>query len=150
MNFADLSNLQVRADVDEIEVANVAAGQGVQFTLDAFPGKTFEGRVVSVAPSPTQRQGSTVYAALVSFTRPPGIPVRTGMAASLNITSFTKDNILLAPNRAIKTIGVRKYLTRLGPDNRAEDIPVEIGLTNGDLTEIASGIKEGDRISLPR
>jgi multidrug efflux pump subunit AcrA (membrane-fusion protein) len=150
ITFADLTNLQVRADVDEIDVANVAVGQKVQFTLDAFPGKRFEGRVGSVAPAPSQRQGSTVYSALISFTRPPEAPVRTGMAASLTITSLTKNNVLLVPNRAIKTIGSRKYVSRITGDNRTEDVPVETGLTNGEQTEIASGISEGDRIAIPR
>lgn len=150
ITYADLNTFQVRADVDEIDVANVAVGQKVQFTLDAFPGKSFEGRVNSVAPSPSQRQGSTVYPAIIGFARPPEVPVRSGMAASLTITSLTKSNVLLVPNRALKTIGSRKYLSKLGDDNRAEDVPVETGLTNGEQTEIASGLNEGDRIAISR
>lgn len=150
MTFADLTGMQVRADVDEIDVANVAVGQTVQFTLDAFPGKSFEGRVSSVAPSATQRQGSTVYSAIVNFSKAPVVNLRPGMAASLSIISLTKNNILLVPNRAIETIGSRKYLNRVTGENRTEKVVVETGLTNGDQTEIASGINEGDQIVAPR
>ncbi len=150
MTYADLTGLQVRADIDEIDVANVVVGQVVQFTLDAFPGKSFEGRVASVAPSPTQRQGSTVYPAIIAFTKAPPMSLRTGMAASLTIVSLTKSNILLVPNRSIETIGSRKYLNRIVGENRTEKVVVEVGLTNGDQTEIAAGINESDRITVPR
>ncbi len=148
--FADLNSLQVRADVDEIDVANVAVGQLVQFTLDAFPGKSFEGRVASIAPNATQRQGSTVYSSVISFTRPANVPIRPGMAANLTIVSQTKTNILIIPNRALETIGARKYVNRVVDENRTEKIPVEVGLTSGDQTEIISGLSENDRISIPK
>jgi multidrug efflux pump subunit AcrA (membrane-fusion protein) len=150
MTFADLSGMQVRADVDEIDVANVAVGQSVQLTLDAFPGKSFEGRVSSIAPSASQRSGSTVYSAIVNFTKTPDVFLRPGMAASLSIVNLTKNNILLVPNRALETIGSRRYVTRITGDNQSAKVAVETGLTNGDQTEIASGLNEGDKISVPR
>lgn len=150
ITYADLSNLQVRGDVDEIDVANVAPAQLVQISLDAFPGKNIEGRVASLAPSPTQRQGTTVYSAVITFTTSPTLPLRSGMAASLVITSTTKNDILLVPNRAVKTVGFRKYLSRPGQNSRSEDIPVETGLTNGEFTEIVKGINEGDQILIPK
>ncbi|NWJ97195.1 MAG: efflux RND transporter periplasmic adaptor subunit [Chloroflexi bacterium] len=150
ITFADLTNLQVRAEVDEIDVANVALGQTAQFTLDAFPARSFEGRLTLISPSPSQRQGSTIYPVIVAFTRVTDLTLRPGMAASLTITSFTKNNILVVPNRAIKTIGSRKYLSHFNTESRTEDLPVETGLTNGEETEIVSGISEGDRVVLSR
>ena len=150
ITFADLSGLQVRADIDEIDVANVASGQNVQFSLDAFPGRSFEGRINSLAPAATQRQGSTVYAAIVGFGKAPGVAVRPGMAASLTIISLTKNNILIVPNRAIKTIGSRKYVAHYTDESHTEDVAVETGLTSGDQTEIVTGLNEGEKIALPR
>ena len=150
ITFGDLTRLQVRADVDELDVANVAVGQSVSFNLDAFPGKSFDGQVSLVSPSPTQRTGSTVYQAVVSFTRPKDLYIRPGMAANLVITSLTRNNVLLVPNRALETIGLRKYVTLLQPDGSSTKVPVETGLTNPDQTEIISGLNEGDKINLPR
>lgn len=150
ITLGDLTRLQVRADIDELDVANVAAGQAVSFNLDAFPGQDFEGQITLVSPNPSQRTGSTVYPATVSFTRPTGLYLRPGMAANLIITSLSRNNVLLVPNRALETIGLRKYVTLIHPDNSTEKVPVETGLTNPDQTEIISGLNEGDKISLPR
>ena len=148
--FADLRQLQVRAEIDEIDVANVAAGQSVQFTLDAFPGKNFEGQVALLSPAPAQRQGSTTYPALINFKRTEDLFLRPGMAANVTITSFSRLGVLLIPNRTLETIGARKYVTKLRSDGNFEKIPVEIGLTNPDQSEIISGLVDGDQISLPR
>jgi HlyD family secretion protein len=148
--LADLNHFQVRADVDEIDVANVAVGQAVQFTLDAFPGKSFTGKVTLVASAPSQRQGSTTYTTLVSFERPADLYLRPGMAANLTITSLSRSNVLLVPNRALENIGLGKYVTRVRADGSLEKAPVETGLSNADQTEIISGLNEGDRLSIPR
>ena len=149
LTFADLTRFQVRADIDEIDVGNVAPGQSVQFSLDAFPGKAFEGRVTLISPAPSQRQGSTTYPAVVTFQRPPDLYLRPGMAANLTITSLSRSGVLVVPNRALETIGLRKYVTRARPDGSLEKIPVETGLSNPDQTEIISGLNPGDRITLP-
>lgn len=148
--IGDLSRLQVRANVDELDVGNVAVGQAVSFSLDAFPGKSFDGTVTLVYPNPTTQSGSTVYPAIVSFTRPTDLYLRPGMAANLSITSLSRNNVLLVPNRALETIGLDRYVTLLHPDGSTEKAPVQTGLTNSDQTEIVSGLNQGDRISLPR
>jgi HlyD family secretion protein len=150
ITFGDLSRLQVRADIDELDVANVAVGQAVSFNLDAFPGQDFEGQITLVSPSPSQRAGSTVYPAIVSFTRPTDLYLRPGMAANLIITSLSRNNVLLVPNRALETIGLGRYVTLIHADGSTEKVPVETGLANADQTEIISGLNDGDKISLPR
>lgn len=150
VTFGDLNRLQVRANIDELDVANVASGQAVSFNLDAFPGKSFDGKISLVSPNPSQQSGSTVYPAIVSFTRPSDLYLRPGMAANLVITSLSRNNVLLVPNRALETIGLRKYVTLLQPDGSSEKVPVETGLANPDQTEIISGLNEGDKIRLPR
>jgi RND family efflux transporter MFP subunit len=150
ITFGDLSRLQVRADIDELDVANVAVGQAVSFNLDAFPGQDFEGQITLVSPNPSQRTGSTVYPAIVSFTRPTDLYLRPGMAANLIITSLSRNNVLLVPNRALETIGLGRYVTLIHADGSTEKVPVETGLANADQTEIISGLNDGDKISLPR
>jgi RND family efflux transporter MFP subunit len=150
MVFADLKGMQIRADIDELDVPNVELGQPVTITLDAFPGRTFDGRVATLAPSSTQRQGSTVYLAIVTFNKTPEARLRPGMASTLAITSLSKTGILVVPARAIETIGLRRFVTLLKPDGSTEKVPVEVGLSNGNETEIISGLTAGDRINIPR
>lgn len=148
--LADLSKLRVRADVDEIDIANVTSGQKVSFTLDAFPAQSFEGRVGEITPSGIEKQGSTVYQVLVTLNSKPGILVRPGMAANLSITSLAKAGVLTVPSRAIETIGPRKYLTLVNSDNTTTKIEIQTGISNGSDTEILSGIKAGQQIQLPK
>jgi HlyD family secretion protein len=148
--FADLNQFQVRAEVDEIDIANVQIGQKVNLTLDAFPGRNFEGLVVSVALAPNARQGNTVYSAVIRFSQRPSLSVRSGMAASLTITSSTKTNVLTVPNRALETVGTRKFVTVPLADGKTEKVQVETGLTNGADTEIVNGLQEGTQVVIGR
>lgn len=150
ITFADLSRFQVRAEIDEIDVANVTAGLPAQFSLDAFPGRSFDGLVIQVSPAPSQRQGSTVYNGLISFNKPAELYLRPGMAANVTITSLSRSEVLLVPNRALETIGLRKYATVQRPDGGLEKVPVETGLSDPDQTEIIGGLNEGARIIIPR
>lgn len=148
LTFGDLSRLQVRAEVDEIDVANVAVGQTVQFSLDALPGKNFDGQVSLLAPAPSQRQGSTVYAAIISFSPARELAIRPGMAANLTITSLFRRNVLLVPNRTLETIGLRKYVTVQRSNGVLEKVPVETGLSNSEQTEVIYGLNENDKLVL--
>ena len=62
------------------------------------------GKIDELAPGATQKQGSTVYQATVSFTAQDGVVPREGMAANVDVTAQRKDNVLLLPNRAIVTV----------------------------------------------
>jgi HlyD family secretion protein len=148
IQFSDLKALQIRADIDELDVPNVEIGQSVMISLDAFPGKAFEGKVSNIAPISTQRQGSSSYSSIISFTQKPDIKIRIGMAASVTITSLSKKDVLLIPSRSLESIGLQKYVNLIKPDGSAEKVAVEIGITNGTETEIVKGISAGDKISV--
>jgi hypothetical protein len=106
--------------------------------------------VALVALAPNARQGNTVYSAVIRFAQRPVIAVRSGMAASLTITSSTKNNVLTVPNRAIETVGTRKFVTLQVAEDKTEKVPVETGLTNGQDTEIVGGLQEGARVVIGR
>lgn len=144
--IADLSALEILADVDEIDVANVKVGQTVDVRLDAFPGEKFTGKLVRLYPSSTPQRGSTVYSALVDFDLH-GIFVRPGMGANLKIQTVEKKNVLLVPNRAVKNVGTRKAVRVVAP-GEPRDVIVETGVTDGIQTEIVSGINEGDVVQI--
>jgi HlyD family secretion protein len=145
-SVADLSVLEIIADVDEIDVANVKVGQSVDVRLDAFPGEKFTGKLMRLYPSATPQRGSTVYSALIDFDLH-GIQVRPGMGANLKIQTVEKKNVLLVPNRAIKNVGTRKAVRVLAPGD-PRDVIVETGVTDGVQTEIVSGVNEGDVVQI--
>jgi RND family efflux transporter MFP subunit len=143
---ADLTALEIAADIDEIDVANVQVGQSVQVRFDAFPGETFSGKLTRLFPAASTLRGTTTYAAVVDFDAKDS-KVRPGMGANLKIQTVEKPGVLLVPNRALKNVGARKAVRVVAP-GEPRDVIVETGATDGNETEIVSGVNEGDQVQL--
>jgi HlyD family secretion protein len=142
--IADLTSLQIIAEVDEIDVAEVAPGQEVTIHLDAYPGQTLPGTIVSLAPAASPQRGSTVYEAVVEFDAE-GLALRLGMGANLKIITLEKEGVLLVPNRAIQPIG-RRRLAKVVDGRSIREVEVVTGLSNESETEIVEGLAEGQKI----
>ena len=142
-----MNALEIAADIDEIDVANVKVGQTVEVRFDAFPGERFTGKLARLFPAASSQRGSTVYSAVVEFDRR-NFNVRLGMGANLKILTVEKKGVLLVPNRALKNAGTRKAVRIVAP-GEPRDVIVETGVTDGNETEIVSGVSEGDQIGLP-
>ena len=144
--IADLTSLEIDADIDEIDVANVQAGQSVDIRLDAFPGEKLGGKVVRLFPAASTQRGTTTYGAIIEL-NPNNLKIRPGMGASLKIQTLENKSVLLVPNRALKNVGTRKAVHVVGP-GAPSDVIVETGSTDGNETEIVSGLSEGDLVQL--
>lgn len=142
---ADVASLRVMADIDELDIGRVSVGQVVTVTLDAYPGVKLPGSIEKLAPGATQKQGSTVYQATISFGKSEGVVPREGMAASVDVTAQRKDNVLLVPNRAVETVGDREYVT-IQEGSTTRKIEIEAGLSNNTDTEVLSGLNEGQAV----
>jgi HlyD family secretion protein len=143
---ADLTSLEINADIDEIDVANVQVGQSVDIRLDAFPGEKPSGKVIRLSPAASTQRGTTTYGAIVDLA-PNNLKIRPGMGANLKIQTIEKKSVLLVPNRALKNVGTRKAVHVLGPGEPG-DVIVEIGATDGNETEIVNGLSEGVQVQL--
>jgi len=142
--IADLTSLQIIAEVDEIDVAEIAPGQEVEIRLDAYPAHTLSGTIVSLAPAASPERGSTVYEAVVKFDAR-GLTLRLGMGANLKIITLEKEGVLLVPNQAIQPIGRRKVVKVM--DGRSiREVEVVTGLSNESDTEIIEGLAGGQKI----
>jgi HlyD family secretion protein len=146
VTLADLTQLYIRADVDEIDVAEVAPGQAVEIRLDAFPGEVLLGKVERVAPAASTQRGSTQFEAIVSLP-PNDLKLKPDMGANLKITTIEKRDVLLVPNRAVQTIGHKKVV-RVLEGGQSREIEVTVGLSNGEQTEIVKGLAEGQVVQV--
>jgi HlyD family secretion protein len=142
--IADLTSLQIIAEVDEIDVAEVAPGQEVTIRLDAYPGQTLPGTIGSLAPAASPQRSSTVYEAVVEFDAE-GLALRLGMGANLKIITLEKEGVLLVPNRAIQPIG-RRRVVKVVDGRSIREVEVITGLSNESETEIVEGLAEGQKI----
>lgn len=143
----DLSQLQVRLTVAEVDVAKIKVGQTAQMTLDALPGKTYAAKVLSVAPIATVTQGVVNYPVIVALTNNDG-QVKPGMTTNVTITVEERANVLLVPLRAVRTQGNQKIVTVVYQGQNIA-VPVTTGLSNDTSVEITSpGLQEGDQVLL--
>ena len=155
----DLTNMQVIADIDEADIGDVREGQRVSFTVDAYPDDTFEGRVTQVRQEATTESNVVTYQVVISAPNA-SLKLKPGLTASVTIYTMELNNVLSVPTKALKFTPNEKMLTEdqsikdcQGKDkvwvlegNVFKALPVTVGISNGMLTEIKSGIKAGQKV----
>lgn len=155
----DLTDMRVIADIDEADIGGVKEGQRVTFTVDAYPDDIFEGEVTQVRQEATTESNVVTYEVVISAPNN-ALKLKPGLTANVTIYTFEKNNVLAVSNRALRftpneallqkdeTISdidsPHKLWTKEGNTFKAHK--VEIGTTNGTLTEILSGVAEGTEV----
>jgi multidrug efflux pump subunit AcrA (membrane-fusion protein) len=142
MTIADLDNLEIVVNMSEVDINEIEAGQRAEITLDAVADASLAGEVSLIAPAGVQSSGVVNYPVTVALTDPSD-SVKTGMTANLNIVVDERTNVLLVPNRAVKTVNKQKTVTVLF-EGQQISVPVQVGLSDSTMTEITEGLKEGD------
>jgi HlyD family secretion protein len=97
----DLSRLQANITVDEADIGDVNEGQAVQFTVDAFPDRQFDGRVSQVRQQGVAESGVVSYTVVVEADNP-GRQLLPGMTANAEIVLEQRENVLRVPNTALR------------------------------------------------
>jgi HlyD family secretion protein len=143
----DLTHLYVDIDVSEVDIDRVEIGQPVTLTLDAIQGSEFQGSVSDIAPIGKSAGGSVNFTVTVEITEK-NEQIRPGMTAAANIAVNQLKNVLLVPNRAIRTENGKRviWVVRNGLPTK-EDIT--LGASSNSASEVVGGsLKEGDQIIL--
>jgi HlyD family secretion protein len=102
IQVADLHHLQIVVNMAEVDVTKVRVGQDAQITLDALPNAALTGKVSLIAPAGVLTQGVVNYPVTIDVTNPPA-SVKSGMTANLNVVIAQHSNVLMVPNRAVRT-----------------------------------------------
>jgi hypothetical protein len=97
----NLRDMQVEVSVDEAEVSRLRVGQKATFTVDAFPGRTFEGSVTQVRKAALNVQNVITYTALVSALNE-SQTLLPGMTANVRVITDVRENVLKVPNAALR------------------------------------------------
>jgi HlyD family secretion protein len=98
---ADLTKMQVNANIDETDVGRMRPGQAVTFTVDAYPTETFRGSVKQVRLNPTTVQNVVTYSTVIDVPNPE-LKLKPGMTASVTIEIARRENALRVPSAAIR------------------------------------------------
>src|SRR3954467_7985538 len=97
----DLSKMQIDANVAEADVGAVAVDQDVEFTVDAFPTRTFQGKVTQVRNAPITVQNVVTYDTVIGVSNPDQ-KLKPGMTANVSIVAAHRDETLKIPNSALR------------------------------------------------
>jgi HlyD family secretion protein len=93
--------MQIDANVAEADVGGVEIDQHVEFTVDAFPTRTFQGKVVQVRNAPITVQNVVTYDTVIGVSNPE-LKLKPGMTANVSIVSAHRDDALKVPNGALR------------------------------------------------
>lgn len=166
----DLSKMQIDADVAEADVGNVEVDQAVDFTVDAFPYRTFHGKVVQVRNAAKTVQNVVTYDVVIAVSNE-DLKLKPGMTANVSIVVAQREKALKLSNAALRfrppeeqakatpaaapgPAGRRgrpggkasreRTVYVLSPAGKPAPAAVKLGINDGIATEILEGLKEGD------
>ncbi len=155
----DLTDMRVIADIDEADIGGVLEGQHVVFTVDAYPDDTFDGTVTQVRQQATTESNVVTYEVVIAAPNE-SLKLKPGLTANVSIFTLEKNGVLAIPSKALRFAPNEAILAK---NQKIEDCEartkvwtfdgttfkahaVEIGTTNGTLTEILSGIALGTEV----
>ncbi|MDI6814600.1 MAG: efflux RND transporter periplasmic adaptor subunit [Dehalococcoidales bacterium] len=144
IHLIDLTTMELKVDVDELDIPRVKPGQRAIIEVDALPALPLEGEVIFVSPLAKEEAGLVLYVVKIGFDVPQGSGLRVGMSATADIVIDERSNVLLVPNRVIKQDSQGNPIVEVMVNEQIQERPVVIGISDGYQTEIVDGLKEGE------
>lgn len=167
----DLTKMQIDAAIAEADVGVVEIGQEVDFTVDAFPNRTFHGKVVQVRNAPTTVQNVVTYDTVIEVNNAE-LKLKPGMTANVSVVIAHKDDVLRLANaalryrpadapketRAVGGGGGKRPQGGKGGERRTDrtvyvlqngkpqSVQIHTGISDGVSTEVIDGLKENDAV----
>jgi len=155
----DLTKMQVDTNVSESDIGGAIEGAGASFTVDAFPKKTFQGRVTQVRQAPISVQNVITYDCVITVANP-GRLLKPGMTATAKIATGQALNVLRVPSQGLRFTPTSAVKSKGGPKTgrgrravwllragKLVEVPVTVGLDDGTFAEIKAGdLQPGDQV----
>lgn len=142
--FTMSDHLIVQANMDETDLNNVWLGQKVDVTFDSFPDTHLTGKVHEIAYDSTTVNNVTTYVVNIYLDSIPDY-IRSGISANVFLLVSDRKGVLRIPTDAITPEGTVLLVKAQGEPPVAQ--PVKVGLSDGEWTEVVSGLQEGDWIA---
>jgi HlyD family secretion protein len=150
MTEGDINQVYVQGKVDEADIAHVYMDQPARIKVESFRDRTFNGKVTKIAPLGVQKDNVTTFEVRVSIDNPGG-ELKANMTANAEILLDEHKGVLTVPENAV-LYDNQKNASVQAPDSKQKDgwrkVAVKVGLSNGSVTEIVSGLKEGQQVIL--
>jgi HlyD family secretion protein len=150
MTEGDINEVYVQGKVDEADIAHVYMAQPARIKVESFRDRIFNGKVTKIAPLGVEKDNVTTFEVRVSINNPGG-ELKANMTANAEIILDEHKGVLMVPESAVMYDNQKKASVEI-PDKKQKEgkrkVPVTVGLSNGSVTEILSGLNEGDQVVL--
>jgi HlyD family secretion protein len=150
MTEGDTTQVYVDGKVDEADIAHVYLNQPARIKVESFRDRVFQGKVTKISPMGVEKDNVTTFEVRVSIDNPGG-ELKANMTANAEILLDEHKGVLMVPENAVIYDNQKKASVEI-PDKKQKEgkrkVPVTVGLSNGAVTEILSGLKEGDPVVL--
>lgn len=142
--IADLTTLLVVGRLDEAQIGRVALGQDVTIRVDAWPDRTFAGRVQRISPRGEEESTVVTFDIDITVTDDDAHLLRSGMSADIEIVVARHEGVLLLPVAALRSEGHARYVELAAGGRRA----LRTGATDGTDIVVLEGLAEGEAVLL--
>jgi len=152
MTLGDIQQVFVRGKVDEADIGRVRLGQPARISVETFKDRKFEGKVTLISPIGVEKENVTTFEVEVSIQNP-GNELKANMTANAEIILEEHPGSLIVPEAAITYDGQKQAFVDLiasGAPNGRRRVPVKLGVGSGTRTQVLEGLKEGDKVLLPK
>jgi membrane fusion protein (multidrug efflux system) len=147
VNLEDLTSLRVQFALPERYIDRLRPGQAVEVAVDAFPGRTFKGRVLA-ADSQVDANGRALQ--VLAQVDNPGLQLKPGMFARPRVVFAVRADAVVVPEEALVPLGTRQLLFKVvdGPGGQkiAQRLEAKVGLRLPGRVEILEGVRAGDEL----
>ena len=150
VELIDPRSMELKADVDELDMPIVKLGQKAVISVDALPDVQLEGNVTSISPLSTEESGLILYKIKIGFDVPEDSGLKAGMSATADIVIDERSNVLLVPDRSIERDSQGNPVVKVMVNEQIEERSVVIGISDGFQTEIVDGLDEGEVVVIER
>lgn len=144
--LTDMANLVVKANVAEIDVSKIKAGQDATVTINALPDTPVQAKVIAADLTPTASNNIVQFGVQLSLVTPPA-GIRPGQSASVSIVVARADDALSVPSAAVRTVNGQNSVTVLSGGQQVTRA-VEVGVRSESRVQITSGLTEGEEVVL--
>lgn len=142
--ITNVRGLQVQADFSEADVSRLRLGQGASVSFEALPEVTVNATVTSIATSSVVQDNVVTYQVEATLEDAPR-KIRVGQTASVGVVLDEAADVLVVPSSAVTTTGTASTVS-VHSGGETTTRHVEVGVVGDSLTEVVSGLEEGDRV----
>ncbi|KJU86783.1 secretion protein HlyD family protein [Candidatus Magnetobacterium bavaricum] len=132
--------------IDETDVGRITVGLEVDYTVDTYPERVFKGVIDRIDPYPLVKDNIVYYQAIVNIPTEDARVLRTEMTTHARVMADKKSNVLCVANSAVKFEEGKEVVYRVVNEATVK-VPVKVGIRGEDMTEIVSGLSEGDVVA---